>query len=111
MSAPEVLTGPVVRVDLELGTYAPIVDEEDKDWRPVEYAVRAHHAAKLTHDATTVTERVLERLTLRLSKEYDDEADGPTEAELELPATIEGLEALIGLLDHARDYLAQERTP
>lgn len=99
---------PIVRVDLELGTYAPVVDEADDLWRPVEYAIRAHHATELTHDATSVVERRLEGLTLRLGVEYDDELDGPKEVNLELPTTVEGLEAIIAILDNARDYLAAE---
>lgn len=103
------MNGPVVRVDLELGDYRPIVDEEDADWRPVTYVVHAHHATELSSDALSVRERRLERLTLVRENEYDDELDGPSRVEVELPATIEGLEALTALLDHARDYLAREQ--
>lgn len=102
------LNGPVVRVDLELGDYRPLVDEEDADWHPIAYTVRAHHAATLNGDATSVTSRVLERLTLVLTNDEPDAWEDTKPATLELPSTVEGLEAIIAILDNARDYVARE---
>lgn len=100
--------GPIVRVELELGDYRPVVYEEEDDWRPVTYTVVAHHATELSSDALSVRERVLERLTLRLTNDEPDAWEETTPAVLELPGTVEGLEAIIAILDHARDYLARE---
>lgn len=103
--------GPVVRVDLELGEYRPELDPDDAEWRPIAYTVRAHHAAQLDPSATNVLERRLERLELRLDNEEPDAWEETKPGTLELPATVEALEALIALLDHARDYVAQEARP
>lgn len=101
-------TAPIVRVDLELGTYDPVVDDDD-DWKPIRYAVHAHHATRLTADATKVVERTIERLTLVRTNNDPDVFDAPPLVELELPETAQGIEALISLLDHARDYLEEQQ--
>jgi hypothetical protein len=104
------ITVPVVRVAVDLGDYTPTIDEQDADWHPVTYRLLAHHAATLDHRAERVTERKLERLTIELTNDEAEHVDAYPPATLELPATIQGLEAIIAILDHARDYLAQEDT-
>lgn len=103
------MTGPTIRVELELGDYRPTIDEDDTDWHPVAYAVIAHHRTELSSDALHVRERVLEGLTLRLTNNEPDALDDlPQLVNLPLPLTPEGLHALSLILDHAREYLTQE---
>lgn len=101
---------PIVPVTVELGTYDPVVDEYDAEWRPVRYGVHAHHITALDNAGLAVLERTLTGLELVLEVEGDPEDLGLEQrpAKLVLPATVEGLEALIALLDNARDYVARE---
>jgi len=100
------VTGPTVRIKLDLGDYRPAV--EDDDWRPIVYTLNAHHVTELSPAGDMVRDRRLERLTLDLENEQPDAWEETKPATLDLPTTVEGLEALAQLINHARDYLAQD---
>lgn len=101
------MTGPTVGYDLELGTYAP---EVEPDWAPLTYSVKAHHRTELSASGTDVVKRTLEGLTLELLDEEEGTGSDAHTLYLRLPADAEGLEAIIAILTHARDYAAQEAT-
>lgn len=95
-------TGPTVYVEVPLGDLTPQIYDDDPDYRPISYTATAHHRTTLSPDGASVTDRVLERITLTYLNEEDEKDPAIVELPIEKAAHLEALTALI---DHARDYL------